>query len=361
MPFNYIDEYYWERYKSQILPIAERVDGFTIVANTGVKPRDTDKVRVVIHGKFRQKRGLPEMVVRRFISLKGLSILRKIYRRNLIAENFKTVDGDLVYGFSGGAYQQFVHIFLKQKMGVPAIHRMRGNAKLELAHIVDGVMRVVLGCLSDYTILKYDYHVPININYYNILRQYQIPKGRISRPIGLGVDCEKFKPCNSPDKFTIGYFGRLSPEKGTDFMLSLMAKTPDINYVVVGKDLIGVKFPENVYYHQPVHHTKIPKYYDLVDTVILPSYTEGVSNIFPESYASGKPVVCSHAAHDNSIPIYGYRLPHNIEAWRKTLTNMNQDTAREIGQEAREWALGYSWERFAEKMIAQFKKVLEND
>ena len=361
MPFSYIDEYYWERYKPQIEPIAERVGGFTIVANTGVKPKDTGKVRVLIHGWDRRRRGVPDMAVRRFFSFKGLSIIRKIYRRNMIAENFKQVDGDLVYGFSGGAYQQCVHIFLKQRLEVPAIHRMRGNAKLELKHMVNGVMRVALTHISDCTMLMYDHHVPINTHYYQILCKYKIPREMISRPIGLGVDTDQFTPRYESDRFTVGYFGRLSPEKGIRFMLQLMRKTPDTRYLVVGKNGMGIEFPPNVTYHRPVHHRDMPRYYGMVDVVILPSYSEGISNIFPEAYASGKPVICSEAAHSEDLPLYGFKLPHHLPAWIEAIRSLDKDTAERWGSHARLWAEGYTWADFAEKMITEFKKVIEND
>jgi len=362
MPFNYIDDYYWHRYRDQILPIAKHVDRFTITANSGVQPKkDNSCVDIVIYDREHGPNNKIQMLRKKLLSFKGFTILRKIERRKRIAEYFDFVDGDIIYGLSGGTFQQTEHSLLKRVLGLPMVHRMRGDAKLELSHFCRGINRILYNQILNCTVLDYDYHIPINARYYKILRQYRISKDRISRPIGLGVDCGTFKPCNSPDRFTVGYFGRLSPEKGIDFMLSLMTKTPDINYVVVGKKMMNVTFPENVYYHRPVHHGNMPKYYDLVDVVILPSYTEGVSNIFPESYASGKPVVCSHAAHDSSIPVYGYKLPHNIDAWKKTLTHLDQETAKIIGLKAREWALGYSWERFGSKMIKQFKKVLEND
>lgn len=361
MPFNYIDDYYWERFKSQIQPIANRVDGFTIVANAGVKPKDTGKVRVVIYSRDRQKRGLPELAVRYFLSIRKLSIIRKIYFRNLIAEYFKRVDGDLVYGLSGGAYQQFIHIFLKQKLGVPAVHRMRGNAKLELEYVVEGFARFIRGYLSDYTMLRYDWHIPINTQYYNMLSNYRIPRERISSPIGLGVDTNKFTPRYESDRFTVGYFGRIFPEKGIDFMLRVMRKTPEIRYLVVGKDMMGVEFPENVEYHRPVLHKNIPQYYAQVDIMMLPSYAEGVSNIFLEAYASGKPMICSNAAHSEDLPLYGFKLPHKLKAWVKTLRNLDKDKTEELGTQARLWAEGYTWEDFAEKMITEFKKVIEDD
>jgi len=361
MPFNYIDEYYWERYKSQIIPIADRVDGFTIVANAGVYPKDPGKVKVVINARDRRNHNILEMAVRHFFSFKGLSIFRKIYRRNMIAENLKDVDGDLVYGFSGGAYQQCVHIFLKQKRGIPAVHRMRGNAKLELKHMMNGVMRIALSHLSDCTMLLYDRHVPINTHYYQLLCRYKIPTEQISQPIGLGVDTDTFTPKYESARFTIGYFGRLSPEKGTRFMLQLMRKTPDTRYLVVGKNMMGVKFPPNVTYHRPVHHRDMPTYYGMVDAVLLPSYTEGVSNIFPEAYASGKPLICSNAAYTKDIPLYGVKLPHQLNAWIETIRSLDKPTAEEWGARARLWAEGYTWENFAEKMTTEFKKVIEDD
>jgi len=361
MPFNYIDEYYWERYKDQIQPIADRVEGFTIVSNTGVTPENTGKVEVIIHGKARRPRGLPEMAVRHFFSFQGLIIARKIWRRHKITEDLKSVDGDLVYGFSGGAYQQCVHILLKNKKGVPGVHRMRGNAKLELKHVVNGIMKIALAHISDCTMLMYDRHVPINTHYYKLLRLYDIPREQISRPIGLGVDTESFTPRSESDGFTLGYFGRLSPEKGTRFMLDLMRKTPDTRYLVVGKNIMDVKFPRNVEYHRPVHHRDMPRYYSKVDAVLLPSYAEGVSNIFPESYASGKPVICSHAAYPEDIPLYGVKLPHRLNAWIETIRSLDKPTAQEWGTRARVWAEGYTWDIFAEKMITEFKKVIRHD
>ena len=361
MLFNYIDDYFWYRYKPQIMPIAERVDEFTILAYTGRKPKQ-DEVEVIMFNREIGPNPTLEMVKRHILEMYGMTLFRKLNRRYEVARKFVNTDCDLVYCLSGGAIQQTLHYFMKRlRPEVPMIHRMRGDGEKHRSYLMKPPHRWIHNWVARYSLNCYDWHIPINDEMYRKLRQFGIPRDKITSPIGLGVDTETFKPeYHNNDRLTCGYFGRMSKEKGLDFLFKLMRQTPEIDYVLLGKREDRLPpLPPNCTDLGYVQHKDMPRMYGMVDLVLLPSYMEGVSNIFPEAYACGKPVMCSPQARDISLPLYGYEQQHHIIQWKQVLNDVTVDRLREKGRAAREWAEGYTWDHFGERMVEEFKKVLE--
>lgn len=361
MPFNYIDDYFWHRYRSQIMPIAERVDEFTILAYSGRKPIQ-EEVPVIMYNREYGPNDKMEMLIRRLLMTSGLTLFRKINRRREVALSWKKLDYDISYCLSAGSVQQMLHYYMrKSKPETKAVHRMRGDGEQHRYYLMKNPHRWVHNKIANYSLRCYDRHIPINDEMYNKLVDYGIPKDKVSSPIGIGVDTDKFKPIyQDNDRITCGYFGRMSREKGLDFLFTLMRRSPDIDYILLGKRMDRLPpLPPNCTDLGYVQHHKMPEMYGKVDVVLLPSYMEGVSNIFPEAYACGKPVLCSPQARDSSLPLYGYEQQHDAQAWNSLLHFVSVDMLREMGRAAREWSLGYTWDHFGERIVEEFKKVLE--
>ena len=52
-----------------------------------------------------------------------------------------------------------------------------------------------------------DYHIPISTGFKKMLIDlYGIDDEKINNPIGIGINTDKFKPSDVPDKLTLGYF-----------------------------------------------------------------------------------------------------------------------------------------------------------
>jgi len=104
--------------------------------------------------------------------------------------------------------------------------------------------------------------------------------------------------------FQIGFVGRLSEEKGVDFLLRAMRivvdKFPDIHLTIVGtgplmKNFIGytkkLRLAENVRFTG--HVSNVFTILKTLDLFVLPSRTEGCPIVILEAMASGLPVIAT--------------------------------------------------------------------
>ncbi len=109
----------------------------------------------------------------------------------------------------------------------------------------------------------------------------------------------------SPDRFAIGVIGRLSPEKGTDrairMLPGLLAKHPNAELHLIGDghergalqqlaSRLGVA--DAVRWCGWQADTR--PFYEMLDTLLLPSRTEGLPNVVLEAMAMGVPVAATN-------------------------------------------------------------------
>jgi glycosyltransferase involved in cell wall biosynthesis len=136
----------------------------------------------------------------------------------------------------------------------------------------------------------------------------------------FGVDPLIFSP--SPDAhpsageepFTIGYAGRLVPEKGLDLLISAVARLPGKWLLSIAGDgpdrarlveMAGVyNIGGSVHFDGPVASTDMPGYYRGLDALVLPSRTtdnwkEQFGRLLIEGMACGVPVI---GARSGAIP-----------------------------------------------------------
>jgi glycosyltransferase involved in cell wall biosynthesis len=142
-------------------------------------------------------------------------------------------------------------------------------------------------------------------------------KGPISVIPQFGVDPELFAPPALPvahRRFTIGYAGRLVPEKGLDLLIEAAARLPGKWYL----RLLGagparealrtqaglLNIGGSVSIEEPVPSTQMPAFYHDLDALVLPSRTqhnwkEQFGRVLIEAMACGVPVV---GARSGAIP-----------------------------------------------------------
>ena len=104
----------------------------------------------------------------------------------------------------------------------------------------------------------------------------------------------------------LGYIGRLDPEKGILNLLEaiprVLEKDDDITFLIGGEGPLRPKVEECLKQAKPnsrasfvgwIAHDDMPKYLNKLKLFILPSYTEGISNIMLEAMACGTPVLAT--------------------------------------------------------------------
>lgn len=132
------------------------------------------------------------------------------------------------------------------------------------------------------------------------LIEYGIPEKKI-KVLHNFCDYTKFKPHYNPGDYIL-YFGRLSPEKGIDFLIDVMANLHKIQIKIVGRGLIENELKEqvqrkglkNVSFLGYKTGEELKELIYKCRVVILPSLSY---DIFPttimEASASGKPIIGS--------------------------------------------------------------------
>lgn len=109
----------------------------------------------------------------------------------------------------------------------------------------------------------------------------------------------------SPDRFAIGVIGRLSPEKGVDrairMMPELLAKHPEAELHLIGDgqergklESLASKLGIGDAIHWWGWQNDARPFYEVLDSLLLPSRTEGLPNVVLEAMAMGVPVAATN-------------------------------------------------------------------
>ena len=176
-------------------------------------------------------------------------------------------------------------------------------------------------------------------------------------PISNGVDLNGYnnsaaksqarKVLKIPDRKTIMYTGRLSPEKGVDFLvrsfarvkqslncqLIIIADGPEKNYIVQVIDRSGVS---DAVLMIPTVDDVTP-YLKAADLFILPSQFEGLSNSLLEAMACALPVISTRVGGSIDIiesGVNGLLVEYNNE------DHLSQEISRVLGEPGLAASLG---------------------
>ena len=196
---------------------------------------------------------------------------------------------------------------------------------------------------------------------------YGVSRNRTSI-IPFGVDTNVFKPYPLNEKYpnSILFIGRWSKEKGTGLLLDIASRLKEFNFILIGANQtkLGVNEP-NLHPMGFVAHDEIPKYMTLGKVVISTSLTEGQPMSCLEALACGKPVVANRAGAlpDFIKPEVGWIFEKNsVDSAVQILEKVvKDDKLLSIkGKNAREYALGFSWEAHQEKVVALLDSLVNN-
>lgn len=219
----------------------------------------------------------------------------------------------------------------------------------------------------------------------------RLHKAGFSGPIAvipqLGVDPEHFHPFrNDPLRrklglytFTIGYIGRIVPEKGLWVLLDALSFLQgDWQCLLVGEGPIreewlhqaqrrGIR--ERVFWTPTVPHAEVPGYLNAMDVLVLPSLTtprwkEQFGHVLIEAMACGIPVIGSDSgAIPEVIGDAGLIVPEgNSLALAQAINVLRSSECQRVilGQRGRERVLAlYTNEHICHQTFAFWQEVLD--
>lgn len=215
---------------------------------------------------------------------------------------------------------------------------------------------------------------------YKELREELLHEGVKSRIIvaRLGVDIAQFSPSPdkarskqllgiAPEKFVIGYVGRISKEKNTEVLLTAFKKLKrqeELHLLLVGDGPDGQVQPFREIPNVTITGfvPDVQKYLKAMDAFVMPSLTETTSLATLEAMATGLPVIATKVGFIKSYLVKdhnGMFFPRNsaalltikIEKIRK-----DKELREKLGRNARKTvAYGFSWER----SINKIKRLLQ--
>jgi len=211
LPFWDLDIF--ERYIPQMRALAERLEEFHIIYLRG-EPKQEWSNCITFH-----KVKLPSLP----------SYAAWLWGPKKIFKEIK-LDIDLYYSLSGLWMQHFAARF-SELADKPYTLRLRGDDNASARHRGYPLLKKMLfKKVYSQSFAMATLIVPIADKLRKVALSFGAGEERMTRPIPNGVDTELFRPIESQEggyrSLTLGYAGRLSPEKGSDFLLDLMKKLP---------------------------------------------------------------------------------------------------------------------------------------
>jgi len=107
------------------------------------------------------------------------------------------------------------------------------------------------------------------------------------------------------DKKVIGFASRVTPMKGTDVLQHLIEQHPDKVFMIIGygdpKLIEKFAAQDNVVILPKYKYEELPKFYNQIDLLIMPTKMESLGNVVPEALACGTPCI---VPEDFAFPEY---------------------------------------------------------
>ncbi|MFW5928066.1 MAG: glycosyltransferase [Thermoplasmatota archaeon] len=281
--------------------LSDRGHGVFLLSHHGKKISD-DKFQHLPLGSDidTSKESIGSFIVRNFTSFPNA--LKKI----------KEIEPDLILCVGAGqVLSTFLQgVFLSKLFGIPLVSEWRGSDLL----LKNSRCRRT----AKKTILKN--------SALNIIRSEDMRKKAVELEPGSdmmilpskGIDTDKFKPIPSPssssDKAKVLYVGRLHELKGLNYLIEAFSdvkeKYSDVELLIIGggdlreelKELVHKEgLDQHVKFIGEVEHSKLIDYYQNSDIFVLPSLSEGLSNVIMEAMACGLPVIATDVGGNSEL------------------------------------------------------------
>ncbi|OGW81302.1 MAG: hypothetical protein A3C47_06100 [Omnitrophica bacterium RIFCSPHIGHO2_02_FULL_51_18] len=194
-------------------------------------------------------------------------------------------------------------------------------------------------------------------------------------PFGTNLDTGRLSAQPKKNgKFTVLYVGHVDFRKGVPYILeaakSLCSKASDIEFVLVGpvrplfKRLLS-GYSDVCQVLGYVGHDRLAEIYSRADLFVFPSLEEGLALVQLEAMSHGLPVLSTCNAGAEEIiesGREGYILPlRDSAAIEERVLELYHDRARcrQMGEAAKKKALVQSWSNYAERLIYEYRALLQ--
>lgn len=268
-------------------------------------------------------------------------------------------DFDVLYCWSGGAHFQVLCGLIAEIAGKPCVMHINGDGALSRKHHCRPMDELMQDAIDRMSLNDIDLIVPIS----SVLKKAiegRVKHSLVSDPVPFCVDIEHFKPLPFPEELSIGYAGRVSPEKGFPFYTKMIEALPAFKFRIAGVLQMAMRFPENAHYMGCLSLRDMLGFYRLSSVVALPSYGEGIPGIVLEAYACGRPVIVTPESLPAELPCFGWTAPHDVAEWQRIIEGLSQAEIEEKGAAARAWIVKNwpGWSDFAVTMKEKFESVV---
>lgn len=197
--------------------------------------------------------------------------------------------------------------------------------------------------------------------------------GRPCRLMRRGVDCELFNPRKRTRRdgaLVVGYVGRLSPEKNVRHLAGVeraleQAGLDDFRIEIAGHGVERMWLRQKVarlYDHGLLHGEALAEAYAGFDIFAFPSETDTYGNVVQEAMASGVACVVMATGGPAHIVTHGLDgiVARDAGEFSDAVALLAKDAGmREaLGREARQTALGASWDAVFDRVYSAYEEAL---
>lgn len=290
----------------------------------------------------------------------GSKITRFFLSRRKLCSQLGDVNVDVIFTLSDLWRQEFSR-HCSRKMGIPYVVRLRGNHReVRRSMNIGSLKRTVLDYLEIRSLREANLVIPNSKELAKKAEEWGVEKKKITSPVYNGVDTRMFRPMDvrKSREFTVAYAGRISPEKRVSHIVRIAEKLTDVHFIIAGKKEMDISFPGCVRYLGVLSRSEMPKFYNSVDLIVLPSVTEGFPNVILEAYACGKPVLVAREAIPEELKVFGSVA--DLEDFESEIEALKKADLKTLGRRARSYVeKHYAWEKFAQSTIKLLKRVAD--
>ena len=306
----------------------------------------------------------------------GKNLLFSFFVNVYIKKLIKRHNLDLVH-FHGGPGG----VFLLKKLNIPIIYTAHHTYYQQYRLVIGQKWKWIFSKLEPIQYELADKIICVSKDTKDILvENYRINEGKIS-VIPNGVDTKKFHPLRNTKRIenSILFVGRLDERKGVDFLVKTIPlvkkEIPNVKLFVGGKGKLREELENFVKLHNLesnvkflgfVPDEKLPKWYNQVKVVVIPSIFEGFGITAIEAMACGTPVIGTKVPgivdiiNDGKT---GLLVPsqNSKELANAIIRVLRDEKLRQLLCEngRKEVTERFDWDRISQKFINIYKGVLK--